>query len=470
MVAPGRLPVPLLLLLLGLIAVAPASVRAQAPLSFAGALALAVEGPSVRLAETRLESARRRLAVAASPVTGQLSGGYDQTWGTLDAANLSQSEDLTKGDIRPIELGVSINVVPFGPRADQRARGAAAVLQAERALDEARGQARVTAAQRFLEAVRADRAVALQQRAVADAEELVRARRTQAGVGATNDAAVAEAELGVRRARNALAQARREAVGALRALSVTLGRPVEAVRSGEEPPSGRDLALPDAAALDEALTRRSDVVSARQAMADARRGADAVLRDNLPQASLDLQVAQAGADHTWTLGAGFDTQSWQPRASIGFDPDTGAAAAGSSALPLTDPSSHSVRLSASLTVPLDVTLGDALAAARAEVEASRQQLEQALDLARLDVLSAEQALAAAKDSAALAEEAASRRADDARDAARRYALGLTSVLDRDGARSAADMAALDAARARDAVLLARMRLALSLGRDPTEVL
>ena len=435
--------------------------QTAATVDYQDVLSAVANAPAVRLAQSRYELARLRSGVAASPVTGTLSGGYAQTWGERSASTLPTPESLDGGDLDPITLRANVNVVPFGPRFDQAQQAAAAAEQAARDVVEARAQAVVDGTQRYLDALRAQQDVVLRESSVDAAVTVLEARRTQRLAGAVTASAVAQAEADLDRARAEAEGAHRALARALQVLSLSLNTSPSAVVG--EPPAARQQPALTEDDIERLLRERGDVTDAREALVQAQRSAAAAIRDQLPSAVVALRYQNMSPEWTWSTGVGFDTRVWQPDAFVSIDPDSGLPAT------LADGRQTSVVLSASLSVPLDVTLADALAAADMSVEVAKQQFEQIVALARLDLVAVRDQLAGATATATSAQVAARFAASSAAEIRERLRLGLVSELDVTAAELTAARAAFDAARAGDAALLARMRMAIALGLDPQEV-
>jgi outer membrane protein TolC len=282
-----------------------------------------------------------------------------------------------------------------------------------------------------------------------------RAAELRAAAGAATAAELARFATLEARARNAIAAAAFEVEAADRALALALGGP-----AGE--PSG---ALPEAAELldgvpEAAWARRSDVLAAQLQVAETDRTADATLRDRLPSLGFSVANTRGDADRTLQWGASFDTRTLQPSASLSYDPDSGVPGVGE------DGTSRSWTVGVTLRVPLDPTVGSALAAARIGRERARAQLELAQARAELDVDRRAFELESATADAALAGAAADQARADLAVAEARFASGALSELAIARARLDAERAALDADRALDAARLAALRLLDALAIDP----
>ena len=431
-----------------------ATASAQAPLSYHDAVRRADEGPTVHLAERALELAERQLAVTAAPIRGELTAGYRWTSGERDPG-IGEPIDLTDHGFDPIALTLSFPALGLGPVGDAIDRARADVVRAHAEVAAARRAAQIDVTSAFQSALRARASVELAH-AEADLAALeLRAADLRAAAGAATASEVARLAAGEARARTAVAAAEFEAAAAQRSLELALGGPVP-------PPTGP---LPDPATLLNGVTvsvwrHRSDVLAAQLALADTERNANATLRDQLP--SLGFSVAHASGDDGRSLqvGAAFDTRTQQPSLSIGYDPDTGVPGVGAGG------SSRALTLGITLRVPLDPTVGNALAAARIASERAQLQLELTYARAELDVERRDFELASALADADLARAAANLAHADLDVAEARFASGALSELALARARLDAARADLDADRAADAARLAALRLLDALATDP----
>ena len=454
------------------------------PLTFEEALALALESPTVALAETNLDFARRQLEVVASPLSAQLSGGYTRTRGALESPTFPEAEDLSTSGLDPLALTTTLNVVPFGPRYDSAQRARWGVLRAENALRDARTDALLDASARYLSALRAAQTVALRRSEVEQAATTLEATRERLGAGASTDFEVAQAGVALSQARSDLAEAERSEVQALSSLSLTLGVSVSAVAPSESAvdgaegpeaqvqdeiaqPAGETSPLADPSAdLTDFLLNRSDVREARLNVLEQELTARATLRDNLPGGSLSLGYTRNVNTRALQVGAAYSTvgpNGYQPALSFSYDPNA------QSLLDELEARSSSVSVSLDVSIPLDLRLSAALRAARLNVEASRMQAERVLELARLEAMGAQNNLAAARASLEVAGELLEQSRAALEAAQRRFELGLISPLELSQARIDAAEAALTYARAEDALFTARLDLARALALDPMEV-
>ena len=454
------------------------------PLGFEEALALALESPTVALAETNLDLARRQLEVVASPLSAQLSGGYTNTRGALESPIFPEAESLSTSGLDPLALTTTINVVPFGPRFDNAQRARWGVLRAESGLRDAQADALLDASGRYLSALRAAQTAALRGSEVEQAATILEATRERLEAGAASDFEVAQAEVALGQARSDLSEAERGEVQALSALSLTLGVSVAAVADelgggaagdGGEPGGARGEAQPVeetglsadplTGSLD-SLLNRSDVQEARLNVLEQELTARATLRDNLPGGSLSLGYTRNVNTRALQAGVAYSTigpNGYQPALSFSYDPNA------QSLLDEAEARASSVSVSLDVSVPLDLRLSAALRAARLNVEASRMQAERVLELAELEAAGARDNVAAARASLEVAGDLLEQSRAALEAAQSRFELGLISPLELSQAQIDAAEAALTYARAGDALLTARLELARALALDPLEV-
>lgn len=426
---------------------------AQDALSYADAVRLAADAPTVQLATRALALAERQRAVAGAPVRGELSGGYRWTWGERDLG-AGGVVDLDDAGLDPIGVTLSAPVFGIGPAADARARAAADVARATAELAAARRAAVLEATNAFQSALRARTARDLAGAELALARLDLEAGELRRAAGAASDADLARLRLAVDRATQAVAAADAEVGAADRLLALALGTSVGT-------PIGP---LPDPAALaaaaPAAVGTRSDVLAAQLQRDETDRTAAATLRDQLPALALSVGAAWGDDARAWQLGGSFDTRSFAPSVSFSLDPDDGVAG-----LPVGGRSS-TLTVGVALRVPLDPTVGAALAAAAVGRERAQLQLEWARARADLDADQRRLDLDAALANAELARAGADLARAEAELAAARFAAGSLSELALRRARLDADRAALDADRAADAARLAALRWLDALAVDP----
>lgn len=430
------------LLLAALLLELAGSALAQGPaLSFDQVIELALQGPSVRLAELQLEQAREELAALSGLLSVNASAGYSR----------SLRED--GHNFNPITINATLNIVPYGPGFDAEVQAGQRLIQAELALRDARAGVVVDATQRYATALRNSQEVTLAAAELASARAVLEATSEQVDAGAAGPAQQLAAELTVREAEHRLSSAARALTGALEALGNLLGVEVPAVL-GELPTA----TLPVGTDLQARIGQRSDVRNAKLNLAQAERSVAAAIRDTLPSGSLNLSYSSTENGQNLKLGAGFDTRSFQPNLGLSFDPD----------VPGADGSSFSLEVSIQLT--LDTGTPAALQAANLTVAAARHRLEQVRSAAGLDIAERKRALDDAEAALRLSRSRLELLQLDLEAAATRRELGLVGPLELTRAELDLEAARLASSRARDSLTLSLLRYAQSLALDPLEVL
>jgi outer membrane protein len=422
-------------------------------LSFEQALLLAGQGPEVQLALGQRLIAQRQRDAAAGLVAAELRVGYAQTW-SGDAGPGSEAAGAGRGSLQPLTLSATLNVLPFGPAAENLQRAEWLLEEATLELREAEANASVAAAERYLAALRAHQETALREEQVALAERRLEAVETRFAVGAANESQLLESELDSSAAHNALADALRQQAGALASLSLTLDAHVLAV-AGEPPPAS----LPRGLVLEQRHLGSTRVRSAEIRVLQAELAHQARLRDFLPSGAVSFDIVTASSSQSLQIGASLDTRTLQPHVSLAYDP-WGLAPGGSA---------RSASIAVSARIPLDASMPAALDAARLHVDASRLRAEHARDLAQLEADTRRR-----QWEAAIAGEVLSRQVRDARSSSlkmtvERVALGIATGMDARQAELDLQSAELVLLRNHDAALIALMRLMQSLALDPTEV-
>jgi outer membrane protein TolC len=433
-----------------------ASASAEVPVhSFEQALLLARQGPEVQLAQRQWQLAQRQRDFAAGIVTAELRTGYGQTWSSGGEPG-TETAGSGRGSLRPVTLAATLNVLPFGPaaedvlRAEWQLEGAALDLIATEA------EASVAAAEHYLATLRSRQETALREAQVALAELRLEAVRTRFEVGAANESQLLDAGLDSSIAHDELASAMGRQAGALASLSFTLGMEVLAV--ADEPPPA---ALPTAFAADERLGETASVLAAEIRVREAELAYQARLRNVLPSGAVSVGITTSSGAQSLQFGASLDTRTFQPGVSLAYDPTHAALPSGGS--------TTSASIGLSVRIPLDTSMPAGLDAARLQVEQSRLRLAQARDLAALEAGSRRRHLEAALAGEALSREVLEARRASLRTTTQRVALGIATELDARGAELAVQSAELALLRNQDATLLALMRLVQSRGLDPTEV-
>lgn len=359
-----------------------ASSTAVAPL-LSDLLRLAESAPSVRQAAAAQAQASAALAAARAAAGLSITAGADATvsamGGTAAAGALpAQEAGVTTNAV--LTLDGSLALLPWSPalesvRQAERAAGAAAA-----ATGQARREAQLNTLRDYSAAVQAAESVTLSEEALAVSRSALASAEARARDGLLDPAGVLDAQAAVANAEADLSRARAGVGQAGRRLWSRLGQaaPRSEGLTGEAvwPTSltASELTLPSLAERQTAaLARRPEVLQARAALADAEarvRAAELDLR--LPDASATLRVGQLGlqssglsASSTLNLRAG--TLGAQVRVPV-LEGDT------------------NYRNGASLNVRASLPLvGGGRAAALAQAEAGLAQAREALTQAEAGV-------------------------------------------------------------------------------------
>jgi outer membrane protein len=429
------------------------------PLSFSGALELSQGSPSVVLAQGQRDLAQKQLEVSRGVLSGQFTAGYTQTWGEATSSLPTGDEETTSlddGSLDAFSLSATLNVVPFGPNADTIQKALWSLEQAELNLRDAGATALINTTQSYLTALRAAQEMELRSFSVEVATQQLEANRVRREAGGATDQQVLQAEIALSQAQNELSTAQRSNVQALAALSNGLGVAVSSV-SGEAPSA----TLPQGLDIEQQILERTDVKQALIAVQEAELNAASTTREYLPSGSLTMSLSATDNDQRLSASAGYDTRSFQPNASLSYDPsfDQGSE----------DSSSNSFSLNLGATVPLESSLGPALEAARLSIEQSQNQAQQTQELARLEVTNAQRQLDAASAGLELSQQLVAQSQETYDTTKERFDLGLIIELDVLTADEALRESRLNLAKAQDSYLLALLHYLNSLAVNPMEV-
>jgi outer membrane protein TolC len=434
-------------------------------LEFSQALGLSQQSPSVVLAQGQRDLAQKQLEVSRGAFSGQFTTGYTQTFGearsTLPTGE-EQKTSLNDGSFDSFALSGTFNVVPYGPNADTIQKALWGLEQAELSLRDAQATAVINTAQSYLTALRAGQELALKQFSVEVATQQLEANRVRAEAGAATEQQVLQAEIALSQAQNDLSTAQRSNVQALASLSNQLGVAVASV-SGEAPTAAlpENLDLAENLDLEKQLLLRSDVKNALIAVQQAELNAASTTRQYLPSGSLNLTFAASEDKRQFAASAGYDTKTFQPNASLSFDPSSERGVEGSSS------NSFSINLGA--TVPLETSLEPALEAARLSIEQSQMQAQQTQELARLEIDNSQRQLDAAKTGLEFSQQLVDQSQQTYDTTKERFELGLIIKLDVLTADEALREAQLNLSKAQDSYLAALLQYLTTLAVNPMEV-
>jgi outer membrane protein len=430
---------------------------AQESLSFQQALALALQSPNVALSQGQLELAQKQLEVSLGILSGQFSAGYTQTWGeatSIGATGTEQTTSLDEGSFDSITLSATFNVVPFGPNADTIQKAIWGLEQAAIGLRDAQAESIVSTVQNYINSLRAQQALEFQTFAVDVANRQFEAATVRQQSGAATQQQVLQAEIALSQAQNALNEAQRTLFQTLASLSNQLGVHVDGV--SDDIPQG---VLPESNSEAQSQ-KRSDVIKAELAVKEAELNAASTTRQYLPSASLNLSYATSDEDRQLVMSTGYDTQSYQPTASIAFDPSYSQGQGNSS-------NSFSVNLGAK--IPIETSLFPALEAARITIEQSKMQAQRVQELALLEITNSERQLAATEANVVLSQKLLDQSQQTFDTAKERLDLGVITPLDVLEAEKALREAHLSLNKAKDNYLLSLLQYVTILALDPMEV-
>ena len=422
-------------------------------LDYGATLALADASPSVRLARQAVAIAERQARVAGTPVRGEATAGYRSTRGERASAGVTSRLDDAGFDA--LGLTLSFPVLPSGPSADARERAADDVVRAEAELAATRRAARIEVTQAFQRALRAESALAIASAEVALAQLELEAVELRLRVDAASTAEAERNELALARATTNQTLAERELALARNALATVLGVPAIHPVGTMPPLQNR--------ARGASLDDRPDLLAATLQEAETSRSVAASLRERLPSAAFSLGYVSGDDTHQFQAGAGLDTRTLLPSVSLAFDPDSGVPGLPEGA------TSRSFTVGVSLRVPLDPTLGHALAAADLARERAAAQAIVARERAELDVAQREFELVSARSNAELAAMSAELARSEVELLRLRLEAGSVAPLALRRAELDAERATLDDERAADSVRLAHLRLLDALAADPAQL-
>lgn len=429
------------------------------PLSFSQALELSQGSPSVVLAQGQRDLAQKQLEVARGVFSGEFTAGYTQTWGEATSTLPSGDEEMTSlddGSLNAFTLKGTFNVVPLGPKADTIQKALWSLEQAELNLRDAGATALINTTQSYLTALRAAQEVELEQFSVEVATQQLEANRVRREAGGATDQQVLQAEIALSQAQNELSTAQRSNVQALASLSNQLGVVVSSV-SGEAPSA----TLPEGLDIEQQILERTDVKQALIAVQEAELNAASTTREYLPSGSLTMTLAATDDKRQLAASAGYDTKSFQPNASLSYDPSYDLGTEGSSR------NSFSINLGA--TVPLESSLAPALEVARLSIEQSQNQAEQTQELARLEITNSQRQLDAARSALELSQQLVEQSQETYDTTKERFDLGLIIELDVLTADEALRESQLNLSKAQDSYLVALLQYLNSLAVNPMEV-
>jgi outer membrane protein len=426
-----------------------------AQLSYQEALNLVQGSPRLVLARQQLELTQRQLGAASSAVKAELSAGYTRSWGTLTAPE--GNTPINEGKWDPFNLNVNFLVVPFGPGHDQVLRASWEVARAERALADEGAAAVLEVTQRFHSVRETKLELALEQRRLEFAEQSLQEIEARLAAGAATQAERDQAQVTLLQAQNTVQSLEGAFKQALASLSQSLGVKVEDIQ-GDSPESTLQVTDPSTQ-----IMQRTDVLEANLALQEAELSNASTVRERIPSATLKMSYEINPEKGQYSLGARYETSTFQPSAFVNLDPDfqDPKAVAGQTA--------RTFNVGLSVVIPLDVAVGDALEAGRLAVEQRQLQVQQRAEQALLEVqlkqLTAENAKTTVDLSRTNLEQA-----EAALEVARqRFEAGIVGGLEVVQAEIEVERLTLELVKTQNALTIAHMELAISLAINPLEV-
>jgi outer membrane protein len=426
-----------------------------AQLTYQQVLELGQQSPRLVLAEQQLELSQRQLDVAASVVKADLSAGYTHSWGTLTAPE--GVSPINEGKWDPFALNVNFLVVPFGPGHDQTIRAGWEVERSQQALTDERAATFLDISQRFGSASETKLELALAQRKLEYVTQSLQEIETRLAAGAATETEHDQAEVAVLQAQSAVHSLEGALRQALAGLSQSLGSSVEDIQ-GDLPESTVAPADPKTQVMG-----RTDVKEATLALQDAELSNLSTLRERLPNAALKVSYDVNPEKGQYSVGARYDTTSFQPSAFISLDPDFQDPKAIAGQL------SRSVSVGISVVVPLDIANSDALEAGHLAVAQRQLQLQGVVEGALLEVQLKQLNVSDAATTVALAQTNLEQAKSALEVAHKRFEAGIISNLEVFQADLEVQRLDLELVKAQHALTLAHLELAIALAINPAEV-
>lgn len=367
---------------------------------------------------------------------------------------MPEPRDLSEGDWQSFGLSAKLNVIPVGPFAEQLERARWDVDKAQQNLRDQRATVIVNLTENVQNVLIAKDTILLEQYSVALSEMRLDYIKTLLDTGSATESQLLQTELALRQAQERWRSAQQQYEQILQNLSVTLGQQLTEFRA-DLPDSSRPV-------TPEPLSKRSDVMNAELAVKDAELSFAAALRQALPTVSLALAYSLSPEEGRLDLGASIDNQSFQPNLSLAFDPGRNPGS-------LPGQSANSLSLRLALSIPLDVSVADALALVNLTVEQSKLRAEQSRELALLDRMLKEGQANSAEVQLSLSQQQLAASQRDFEAAQLRFDLGLIANLELYEAELNLLGARMNLKRAEHHLRLAHMHLAIAYALNPLEV-
>lgn len=425
----------------------------------------AVQGsPGVVLATLQVERARLAADAAGALVTGtvrtsaelgvrsgEVSGGHEPSW---------------SADLAAITVATQWYVVPYGPHHEASERAARAHAVAVAALQQARADAVIELLQALTAIEHAHLKAELEARRVALAAAAADAVAHQVRAGTEPLAASSDAHFALAQAEAEHAAAIADAEAAVAAFTRSFGaHPGALPATGANALEGLDervqrvvpaapLAV-DAAELEAAVGLDPRVAEAQRSVGEAASSLTRTQREAGASVSVSANAVSSGDYGRVSVGATWDTRSYQPSAEFTIDPWNAAA------------SQSSVALRATVTVPFGAPARIGVDSAAVDYELALERWEQAAASAGAAIEGALQTDAHASRQLLLALERYSLRATQLESLRVRAEAGGLSPLELERAELDLFDLALGVLRNAEQATSARARLERLLGRVPS---
>ncbi len=426
-----------------------------AQLSYQDALNLVQESPRLVLARQQLELSQRQLGAASSVVKAELSAGYTRSWGTLTAPE--GNTPINEGKWDPFKLNVNFLVVPFGPRHDQVLRAGWDLERARRALADEEAATVLEVTQRFQSASETKLELGLEQRRLEYAEQSLEEIQTRLAAGAATETDVNQAKATLSQAQNTVQSLEGALKQALASLSQSLGVNVTDIQ-GDLPESNVQVTDPKTQ-----IANRTDLLEARLAVQDAELTNLSTVRERVPNAALTVSYDVNPDKGQYSLGAKYETSTFQPSTFITLDPDFSDPNA------VAGQTSRTFNVGISVVIPLDTATGDALEAGRLTVAQRQLQAEQSFERALLEVQLKQLTADNAKATVALSQTNLGQAKTAQGVARQRFDAGIVGALEVLQAEIEVQRLTLELVKAQNTLTIAHMELAISLAMNPLEV-
>jgi outer membrane protein len=430
------------------------SVAAQnAPFTLQAALEALPKSPAWQAADRNVDIARRSLEAARGAALSISVGGDATRNGVASIATPELNGVQYSGSLG---AAATLAVAPWSPVFDAVRASERALKRAELDRLEAHAGLSLDALNRYFEARAAQRSDELSQAfaRLQEARLSVAQRQLELRTGTLEGVKGAEAALEAARA--AASAAAMNAMASRRALLLGLGVPDRAGLTFTTPPVPRALSSLESfqATLPSNLPKRADVQRAALGEQEAQDALLIAQRDRLmPQGSLNVGVGGSSATGQ-PSGAQANASFNLPNGTLSLN--TGYNFATVAATQLT--------LSLSFSVPIVAPANDArVRAAASALETARLNTHSIRANAEVDALRAYVGADAAMAQTRVAQSNLALAQQRATDAERRVQLGLSTDLERDGARLNATQAERDLETAQANALIAVLRLEVALG-------